>query len=99
MKGFRQKVTKTLTSQQAGSGRVSITPIPIPGDALVGVPITDLFRGAIDPRDPVPLVLKFKIKLTATAISNEGEAAKGPLSSRRTITVVALKEGTIPVIR
>jgi hypothetical protein len=98
-KGFKQKVRKTLTTQPAGSGTVSITPIPIPKDPLVGVPITDLFRRAIDPRDPIPPVLKFKVTLTATAVSNEDETAKAPSSAHRTLTGVAHKEGTIQVIR
>jgi hypothetical protein len=98
-KGFKQKITRTLTNQRGGSGAVSITPIPIPRDALVGVPITSLFRGFIDPRDETLPVLKFKVTLTATAINDEDEIAKGPSSARRTLTGVAHKEGTIRVSR
>src|SRR5262245_61170229 len=94
-KGVKQKVTKTLTNQSPGSGTVSITPIPIPKDPLVGVPITDLFRGTIDPI-PTSAVLKFKVTLTATALSKELGTG---ISARRTITDVAQKEGTIQVIR
>src|SRR5262245_2861565 len=94
-KGVKQKVTKTLTNQSPGSGTVSITPIPIPKDPLVGVPITDLFRGTIDPI-PTSAVLKFKVTLTATALSKELGTG---ISARRTITGVAQKEGTIQVIR
>ena len=98
-KGFKQKVTKTLTNQSAGSGSVSITPIPIPKDPMVGVPITDLFRGDIDPRDTTAHVLKFKVTLTATAISNGDGTATGSSSARRILTGVGHKEGTIQAIR
>src|SRR5262245_56544202 len=98
-KGVKQKVTKTLTNQSPGSGTVSITPIPIPKDPMVGVPITDLFRGNIDPRDPIKSVLKFKVTLTATAISNEAGSGTGSSSARRILTGVGHKEGTIQVVR
>ena len=95
-KGVKQKVSKTLTDESAGSGAVSITPIPIPEDPVVGVPITDIFRSNIDPRDPTTAVLKFKVMLAATALSKESGTG---ISARRTITGVAQKEGTIQVIR
>ena len=95
-KGFKQKVTKTLTNQSGGSGSVSITPIPIPEDPMVGVPITDLFRGNIDPRDPTKAALKFKVTLTATALIRE---AGSGASARRTITGISRKEGTIQATR
>jgi len=98
-KGFKEKVTKTLTNQSAGSGSVSITPIPIPEDPIVGVPITDLFKGTIDPRDLAAHVLKFKVTLTATAIADEDGSKSGSTNARRILTGISHKEGAIQVTR
>jgi hypothetical protein len=86
-KGVRRKATRQY---QENRGDVSFTPVPIPRNPIVGVPITDLFRQpkGIDGGGGVGKnVLKFKVTLTLTAITQAGQKV--------TTTLVARKEGTL----
>lgn len=87
-RGAKQKITKTLT---AGSGEASFTPVPIPKNPIVAVPVTDIFRGNLNPLPENLSVIKFKVALTATGVVREG--------IRSTVTGVARKEGSLQVKR
>jgi hypothetical protein len=86
-KGVRRRATRQYEENR---GDVSFTPVPIPRNPIVGVPITDLFRqprgldgkGGIDKN-----VLKFKVTLTLTAITRAGQKV--------TTTLIARKQGTV----
>lgn len=68
---------------------VSFTPVPIPRNPIVGVPITDLFRqpGRLDTGGGVGKnVLKFKVTLTMTATQAR---------QKGTITLIVRREGTV----
>jgi hypothetical protein len=70
-----------------GSGKVALTPIPIPKDPIVAVNITNIFRGNIGPVPDNLRHLKFKVTLTATAVKHS--------SVSRAITGIANKEGSL----
>jgi hypothetical protein len=85
-KGEKRMATRTL-SAGGGSGRLALTPIPIPKDPIVAVVITNIFGGNIDPVPDSLRLLKFKAPLTATAVKQS--------SAGRAITGVARKEGSL----
>lgn len=85
-KGQKRVATRTLNAGGA-SGKLALTPIPIPKDPIVAVVITDVFGGNINQVPDSLRLLKFKVKLTATAIKQS--------SAGRAITGIAHKEGTL----
>jgi len=97
-RGARQKASITFGSDSgvgartAGNPDVSFTPVPIPKDPIVGVPITELFRGrgALSANSSGSETLKFKVTLTLSALTRTGTG--------RTITEVVRKEGTLKAV-
>ena len=86
-KGVRQRATRQYEENR---GDVSFTPVPIPRNPIVGVPITDLFRQprGVDGGGGVGKnVLKFKVTLTLTVVTQAGQKV--------TTTVIARREGTV----
>jgi hypothetical protein len=90
-KGEKRRATRTL-SAGGGSGKVAITPIPIPKDLIVAVAKTKIFDGNPGSIPDSLRLLKFKVTLTATAIYRSFEGGGGV---GRAITGVARKEGAL----
>jgi hypothetical protein len=85
-KGASQKASITLTATTAGNPDVSFTPVPIPKNPIVVVPITELFRA----KNIGSQTLKFQITLTVSALTRT--------VSKQTVTQVVSKEGTIKAV-
>lgn len=90
----KRTMSQSYSLPQAGSGKVSLTPIPIPKEPIIAVPLTALFRNPrnLDGASGAGVTeLKVKVKLTATAKTLTGAS--------RTITGSAIKTDSLKVKR